>query len=292
MTLPPQVESDLIDLVGPLERADPVGGGCISNAQKVVACGKPIFLKSNEDAPEGFFAAEAAGLNQLRAISSDLRFPEVVGFRDSADGWSWIALEWLDSVPAGKDFWARLGAGLARLHRAATSDQWGWDRHGFIGRLPQSNNRTRNWADFWWSDRLQPQLDRARRVSGIGAPQEWEALKAALPELLAAGNDDGPSLIHGDLWSGNVVQGVTPALVDPACYWGHREVDHAMADLFGGFGGDFFSEYNAVWPLSPDHEVRKLVYQLYYLLVHVNLFGAGYAAPTSRTLRAALKHSR
>ncbi|HEX8673749.1 MAG TPA: fructosamine kinase family protein, partial [Longimicrobium sp.] len=112
-------------------------------------------------------------------------------------------------------------------------------------------------------------------------------LREALPRLLAAGEEDGPTLLHGDLWSGNVVATSRgPSLVDPATYRGHREVDLAMTELFGGFGAEFYTAYEEAWPLRPGYqEERRAVYQLFYLLVHVNLFGGGYVARTAEALR-------
>lgn len=252
------------------------------------------------------------------------------GDAEAADGTAWLLLEWLEPGPRGPAFDERLGRGLAALHawRATTSgdstasvsadltrssdsessvgdttapassvvrgDAWGWEADNFIGPLPQENGRAETWAAFWRDRRLAPQLRRARDLGRLpGRMADWDALFARLPALLAAGEDDGPSLLHGDLWSGNVLSADgAPALVDPAVYRGHREADLAMADLFGGFGARFHAAYAEASPLLPGYaETRRSIYQLYYLLVHVNLFAGGYISQTAATLRAALSAS-
>lgn len=219
--------------------------------------------------------------------------PRVV--REAADlrqGGAWIVLEWLDVITSpGPADWTALGQGLAALHRS-THGAWGWEADGYIAALPQVNTLSESWADFWRDHRLRPQLERARSVPGIGDPDDWRRLKDALPEILSLAAEDGPSLLHGDLWSGNVLMTASaPALIDPTVYRGHREVDLAMADLFGGFDPRFRAAYEEAWPLQPGYEVRRSVYQLYYLLVHVNLFGASYAGRTRRTLLDALRRA-
>jgi fructosamine-3-kinase len=169
---------------------------------------------------------------------------------------------------------------------------WGWGSANYIGALPQDNTSAATWADFWRARRLEPQLRMARDRGRMPATRAaWDRLFAALPGVLAAAEADGPSLVHGDLWSGNVLctAGGEPALVDPAVYRGHREVDLAMAELFGGFDREFHAAYREARPLADGYDgVRRPIYQLYYLLVHVNLFGGGSVARTEAVLRTAL----
>lgn len=267
----------------------PVGGGCISSCHRIGIGDKPYFLKYEERSPAGFFATEAAGLEQLAEARSGLRVPTVAAYHDEPGGCGWIVMEWIEPTAPQPRLEIDLAAALARLHRTR-GERWGWDRDGFIGRLPQANRAHASWPRFWWAERISPQLERAAS-RGID-PAGWDLLNERLDELLAPGDADGPSLLHGDLWSGNVVHNVDgPTVIDPACYFGHREVDLAMAELFGGFGRDFYRAYLDVWPLAAGWEVRREIYQLYYLLVHVNLFGAGYLQRTESTLRSILAAS-
>ena len=285
--LPDEVREALERVFGPIRRLEGLSGGSISSAYRVeLVGGSTIFLKYDRAAPPTFFSVEAAGLSAIRDRSS-LRVPEVLAVREMDDGLAWLATEWLQSSARDLSFDTSLGAGLAELHRNR-GGSWGWDRSGFIGRLHQSNRPCGSWPDFWWSQRIKPQLDLARRA-GFCHEGDWETLSRRLEEWLAPAEVDGPSLLHGDLWQGNVLgTAAGPALIDPSCYYGHREVDLAMAHLFGGFGSGFYEGYAASWPLSPGSDRRRGIYQLYYLLVHVNLFGGSYSRRTRETLRSVL----
>lgn len=293
MSLPAEIAEAVEERLGRFRVVGPVGGGCIQPALRLDASAGPLFLKYGRSTPPGFFAAEAEGLRQLAAATRALRVPAPVEFADAEEGrgFGWIAMEWIESGRRGRDFAALLAAGLAELHSAREAT-WGWERPGFIGSLPQDNSAAPDWPSFWRIRRLEPQLDLARNGGRFPASErEWESLLDRLPELLQTGDDDGASLLHGDLWGGNILATATgaPALVDPAVYRGHREVDLAMSELFGGFDADFYRAYEARRPLQPGYrEVRRGVYQLYYLLVHVNLFGDGYVARTAATLRSVL----
>jgi fructosamine-3-kinase len=297
VTLPTALRRRLEAGLGPVRDARPVGGGSISRALRVELAGGPAFLKYNEGGPPGMFAAEARGLDALRHAAPDgLRVPEVRAVLDPAEEGApgepgWILLEWIEPGARGPGFGERLGRGLALLHRG-TEGRIGWDEDNFIATLPQPNAETATWAEFWRERRLEPLLRRARDAGHApGEAREWERLFAGLDGLLAPGDEIVPSLLHGDLWSGNVLASASgePCLVDPAVYLGHREVDLAMADLFGGFPPGFHEAYAEVWPLLPGYrEARRAAYQLYYLLVHVVLFGGGYAAQTRAALREAL----
>jgi fructosamine-3-kinase len=302
-TLPAPVLRWLEDRYGSVRVEARVGGGCVNPAVRLCIAGQSAFLKFNPAAPAAMFEVEAEGLRQL-SDAGNLRVPEVLGAwqAEPADpGPACLLLEWLEPGDPGAAFWERLGGGLAEVHRRR-GERWGWPRDGFIGPLPQPNGagdagaeEVRSWAEFWRVCRLEPQLRRARDAGWrVGTEAEWERLWQRLPELLAPAEADGPSLLHGDLWSGNVIPaaaaaGADPALVDPAAYHGHREVDLAMAELFGGFPASFFHAYGEAWPLQPGYRSgRRAAYQLFYLLVHVNLFGAGYLARTEQALRSAM----
>lgn len=277
--------------LGPVRGAAPVSGGCINHGMRVELADGPAFVKYNADAPPGVFAAEARGLDALRAAADGLVVPRVLAWAEAEGGApAWLALEWLEPSRRAPEFAERLGRGLAALHRAGRADGWGWMEDNFMAGLPQANAPAAAWAEFWRRRRLEPQLELARRGGRMpGKAGEWDRLMDRLPELLAPAEADGPSLLHGDLWGGNVLAAPGgPALIDPAVYRGHREADLAMTELFGGFGEGFHAAYREAWPLQPGYPVRRAVYQLWYLLVHVNLFGGGYGAQTAAVLREAL----
>lgn len=270
-----------------------VGGGCISPAARVeTAAGDVAFLKwGARGRPTGMFAAEAEGLRAL-AATGEVRVPEVLAVFDEAGEDAWILLEWLEPGRAIEPSFERLGRDLAAMHRSR-STTFGWKTDGFIGTLPQANGEMDSWPVFWAERRLRPQLRLARDAGRLdrSSARRFDTLLDTLETRLAAAEVDGASLLHGDLWSGNVhvMADGTPALIDPACSYGHREVDLAMAELFGGFGPAFFRSYEEAWPLEEGYDrVRRPIYQLYYLLVHVNLFGGGYVARTLATLDEAL----
>jgi protein-ribulosamine 3-kinase len=288
--LPDGVRREVESHFGAILDARAVGGGCISQPARIETEGRgTVFLKHHANVPARFFAAEAEGLAALRAAAGDgVRVPEVLAVCETTEpGPAWIALEWLEPAPRDGDFAERLGRGLAAVHREGRG-WWGWGEANFIGSLPQENAPSATWADFWRDRRLTPQLDLARfRGTLPGSGDEWERLFGMLPEILGAVEEDGPSLLHGDLWSGNVLAcAAGPALIDPAVYRGHREVDLAMAELFGGFDARFFAAYDEAWPILPGYrEARRGVYQLYYLMAHVNLFGGSYVGQTASLLR-------
>ncbi len=269
----------------------PVAGGCISPTARVMSDdGDVAFLKWGipGDTPPGLFEAEATSLRALREASW-LRVPQVFGFHEGRVGW--LLMEWLQPAAATARTWPELGRGLAALHRAG-NEQYGWTAHNFIGRLPQRNTWSADWPSFWRENRLEPQVRRACDA-GFFSPQErrrLDTLMDSLPQKLAPAAEDGPSLVHGDLWGGNVhvTAAGEAALIDPSSYYAHREVDLAMSQLFGGFDSAFYEAYKEAWPLQPGFEpIRCAVYQLYYLLVHVNLFGSGYLASTIGALARA-----
>jgi fructosamine-3-kinase len=285
------VEAALEERVGravAIGTASPVGGGCISPTARVETdAGDLFFLKwGGPGLPDGLLAAEAAGLRAL-ADADAVRVPGVVaGGGEGQD--AWLILEWLEPGRAGPSSWETLGRNLAALHQRR-AHRFGAEDDNFIGALPQANAPADDWPEFWRTRRLEPQVRAAsdRGLLGRADRARFDALYRLLDDALAPAADDGPSLLHGDLWNGNVhvLRGGEPALIDPAIYHGHREVDLAMAELFGGFAPDFLPAYDEAWPLLPGRTPRRrAIYQLYYLLVHVNLFGASYLADTRKAL--------
>ncbi|WP_017733440.1 fructosamine kinase family protein [Nafulsella turpanensis] len=257
-------------------------GGCINNAVQLKTAGGSFFLKWNEAVEEEMFAAEARGLQLLRSNGS-FRIPEVLGM-GKVSGKSYLLLEYIDSRHPAGNYWEELGRSLARMH-TATSGQYGLDHANFIGRLPQNNEQSNSWIDFFRDSRLQVQLGLAlynKRVDEAFA-RRFKSLYPRLSELLT---EEPPALLHGDLWSGNVMvdeQG-QPSLIDPAVFYGHREAELAFTELFGGFDERFYNAYQEAKPLEPGYEERKDIYNLYPLMVHVNLFGTSYLSGVERTL--------
>ncbi len=265
--------------------ARPLSGGDINLAFSVtLADGRRLFVKTNARAPRGMFAAEARGLRWL-AEPNALRVPAVLAVDES-----FLALELVggEARPA-RDFDERLGRGLAALHRAGAPG-FGLDHDNFIGRLPQANGAVGDWAAFYRARRLEAQLRRA--VDGglatsplrAGFARLFAALETDASSLL--GPPEPPARLHGDLWGGNHLVDETgaPCLCDPAVYGGHREIDLAMMRLFGGFGPRVFDAYGDAWPLAPGHAERVAIYQLYPLMVHVNLFGGAYVGQVEALL--------
>lgn len=274
--------------LGALRGALPVGGGCINDGMRMDLASGRVFLKHNASSAPGMFAAEARGLTALRKAADALIVPRPLAWAEAeGDAPAWLAMEWLEPAPPGADFAERLGHGLASLHQLRDGDDWGWTEDNFIGALPQENGRMESWSAFWRARRLEPQLAMARASGRLpGRAADWDRLMDRLPDLLDDAEMDGPSLLHGDLWGGNVVATADgPALIDPAVYRGHREADLAMTELFGGFSERFYAAYGEVWPLLNGYPARRAVYQLWYLLVHANLFGGGYVARTAGVLR-------
>jgi fructosamine-3-kinase len=261
----------------------PVGGGCVNDVAKVETSAGPFFLKSNTAARyPGLFESEAKGLALLRAANA-VPVPGVIGHGER-NGRAWLALEWIEAGPRRKDYFDDFGRRLAALHRH-TNGRFGLDHDNYIGSLPQSNRRHAQGADFFSQERLAPQVERAARTGALkpATARRFEKLYDALPGLLP---DEPPALLHGDLWSGNCMTGAGGGvcLVDPAVYYGHREADLAMTMLFGGFAPEFYNAYAEAFPPEKNWQRRAGLFNLYPLLVHVNLFGGGYAAQAEAIL--------
>lgn len=258
-----------------LADAVPVSGGCINQAWRIQGSnGLRYFVKLNDARTLPMFEAERAGLDAIAATHT-VRVPQPVT-SGTASQHAFLVLEYLDLCGDGD---ARLlGQQLAELHRS-TEKFFGFSQGNFIGATPQSNEWMNDWIAFWREQRLGYQLDLAGRNGYAGKLQDLgQQLMERLPEFFD-GYHPQPSLLHGDLWGGNhtYTQDGIPALFDPAPYYGDREADLAMTELFGGFGQDFYAAYHSVWPLDAGYARRKILYNLYHILNHANLFGGGYA---------------
>jgi len=270
---------------------DAAGGGCINEAVILVGTRKRYFVKLNHASRLEMFAAEAEGLSELRG-SSTVRVPEPV-CRGVALDRAFLVLEFIELGSGTRRSQVMLGEQLAAMHRV-THTRFGWHRDNTIGSTPQSNTERDDWMGFWGAQRLQWQLDLAARAGRGGALQRsGEQLLACLPSFFA---DYSPpaSLLHGDLWGGNwsADEKDAPVIFDPAVYYGDRETDIAMTELFGGFGDAFYSAYRSVWPLDPGYAVRKTLYNLYHVLNHLNLFGGGYGRQAESMMQRLLAECR
>ena len=258
-------------------QAQSVGGGCINRALRLDDGERRFFVKLNDARLLGMFEAEAAGLEEI-AQSATLRVPRPI-CSGVAGSEAYLVLEHIDLGHSGDSVMA--GTQLAAMHRV-TSDHFGWQRDNYIGATPQPNTPSGDWIGFWRDQRLGFQLElAATKGAGNKLRQRGEQLIELLPALL----DHAPqtSLLHGDLWGGNLGYDTEggPVVFDPALYYGDREADLAMTELFGGFDNHFYAAYEESWPLDPGYRTRKTLYNLYHILNHFNLFGGGYGAQAS-----------
>ncbi|MCB0572140.1 MAG: fructosamine kinase family protein [Phaeodactylibacter sp.] len=262
-----------------------VGGGDINEAMLLETAQGPVFLKMNAGPQaQAMFAAETRGL-ALLAQSGAAKVPHVLG-SGTTGRYAFLLLEYLPQGHRSRRFWEQFGAAVAALHRNP-AQMFGLDTDNFIGSLPQRNRQHDTWPAFYTEERLEPQA-RLAADKGLlwdGAGRSFGALYRNIANICP---EEPPSLIHGDLWSGNFLTGPNgePVLIDPAVSYAHREMDLAMARLFGGFASDFYHAYEESAPTAPGLEERIPLYQLYYLLVHLNLFGAGYRQPVRDIVRA------
>jgi fructosamine-3-kinase len=270
--LPVQVQEWLAGRgCGSVVSAQPVSGGCINHGQRLVTdSGQSFFLKTNPQAPPDMFAREAEGLAAL-SVAGGPRIPQpfLVGV-------DFFLLEDLQPGPRCGDYWTLLGRQLAALHRHS-QDRFGFTHDNYLGSTPQPNAWTDDGHAFFGEQRLLYQARLAVDRGQLGAVEmrRVERLAARLPDLIPL---QPASLIHGDLWSGNVLSGPSgePALIDPAAHYGWAEAELAMTALFGGFPEEFYRAYAAASSLEPGWRGRFPVYNLYHLLNHLNLFGRGY----------------
>ena len=259
-----------------------VGGGCINTAYVLSDGAYQFFVKTNRATLLDMFAAEYAGLEEI-AQTHTIKVPQPVCF--GADGsLAYIVMEYLPLGSGGQESVQTLGENLAAMHRV-TAGNFGWFRDNTIGSTPQLNQSSGDWIAFWRDRRLGFQLDLAAKNGYRGRlQQKGELLLTKLEAFFA--EPPRASLLHGDLWSGNyaIDQSGEPVIFDPAVYYGDRETDLAMTELFGGFPPGFYAAYNNVYALDQGYAVRKTLYNLYHILNHLNLFGGGYGGQAERMI--------
>ncbi len=259
-----------------------VGGGSINQAYQISDGSRHYFVKLNQANQLPMFEAEALGLKEIADTNTILVSRPVCW--GVADHYAYVVMDWLDlGGNRDRNAWYRMGEQLAAMHRCTSDRDFGWRQSNTIGATPQKNPWTASWAEFYVEHRMRFQFSLARRNGG-DFPKSDELLDA-IPALLA-GHDPQPSLVHGDLWSGNaaVTSDGQPVILDPAVYYGDREVDIAMSELFGGFPAGFYDGYNAAYPLDSGYERRKTLYNLYHIVNHFNLFGGSYGYQANRMI--------
>lgn len=263
----------------PIINLESATGGCISKTYRATSkAGKHWFVKTNRPDQDAMFYAEYAALEAL-SNSQTIRIPQPLA-AGSNEFISYLIMEYIPLHADGNQHHA--GEKLAAMHQH-TAELFGWQQDNTIGSTPQSNHQHTDWVAFWREERLLPQLNLAKD-NGYTLPAYEQGLKLAEQfAVLFSNYTPASSLLHGDLWGGNLSFDAdgNPVIYDPATYYGDRETDMAMTELFGGFSADFYSGYNAVTPLDPGYKTRKTLYNLYHILNHYNLFGEGYASQAS-----------
>lgn len=292
MSLIESLSAEISRVLGRPFRAESISeasGGCIHRAAVLEGGGERWFVKLNAADALPMFEAEMDGLAAL-AETEAFRVPRplccgVIGEQ------AYLVLEHLDLRPvAMREEATAFGRALAILHRTAGT-RHGWRRGNFIGATPQINTESDSWPRFFAASRLLPQIERAA-AHGRALQKKGESLAEKLPAFFLDHRPQ-PSLLHGDLWHGNAAMcGNAAAVFDPAIYFGDRECDLAMTELFGGFPEAFYAAYREAWPLADGYETRKTLYNLYHVLNHLNLFGSGYLRQAERMIDKLLAESR
>ncbi len=283
---------DVLDLLAQIgdatqiTRLTPVSGGCIHSVFQITTKLRAYLLKWNPNPLPDIFESEAQGLGLL-ADTGAVRVSQVLGVHRRPN---FILLEWIQSDVDPPDWnQEQLGGQLAALHRLSAGQSYGLNRDNYIGANPQINAWRTSWLEFFRDCRLGPQMKMAVATGALSGAsvRKLEGLIDHLDHWIDDRNSR-PSLLHGDLWAGNVISGPgrQPVLIDPAVYYGDREADLAFSELFGGFSRRFYQAYQDVWPIDPGYTERRDLYNLYHLLNHLNLFGGVY----SGSVRAIIDH--
>ena len=259
-------------------------GGSINTAHCLETYDDLYFLKyNNAKAHPQMFYAEFKGLKLLER-SDSLRIPQPL-FHDEGDHYSFLLMEYIEQKTQVPDFWEKFAQQLSLMHQVS-NESFGLDFDNYMGSLPQSNMQHQNFSQFFINQRLIPQIKKARDQGFLTRKevQQSERLFLALPSIFPT---EKPALVHGDLWSGNFMNDEigNPVVMDPAVYYGHREVDIAMSTMFGGFSSAFYEAYQAIFPMERKWESRLSYYNLYPILIHINLFGFSYLDSLQKVLK-------
>ncbi len=261
-----------------------ISGGCINNALKLITSEGDYFMKWQTGIPEDMFQKEAEGL-KLLSQNGAIKIPEVIGY-GKIEGKHYLLMEDIKSTMPKTDYWKHFGIALATFHHNNTAKKYGLDHDNYIGKSPQPNDLNRDWIDFFIHNRLESQLKLAisNHLVDNSFIDRYRRFYALIPDLLPV---DQPALLHGDMWSGNVMVGSDGlvCLVDPAVYYGHREIELAFTQMFGGFEHSFYDAYQSTYPLEPGFTQRVDIYNIYPHMVHVNLFGRSYLNGVESVLR-------
>ena len=264
------------------------GGGCINQTQVLfLSNGERVFLKHNPSPPENFFAVEVKGLNLLAKAKNGPHVPRPLGVSLEPNP-QFLLMEYIEPSSLKSGFPTRFARALAELHRE-TQEQYGLDHDNFIGKTVQKNNKESDGVIFFRECRIRFQQELARKTRGLPKDMDRRLDKFCEKlETLLNFKNEKPSLLHGDLWSGNYFPShdQVPCIFDPAVYFGPREADLAMTEMFGRLPQEFYSAYHEAFPLEPGYAERKDIYNLYHLINHYNLFGGSYLGQADQTVRA------
>jgi len=278
------VKDSISELLGTkINICAPVSGGDISSAYVLDTASDRIFCKLNSSpVAKAMFMAEMEGLQAI-AKTKTIKTPAVFGVHELEKG-ACLLMEYIPSKSPRTRDWELLGVQLAAMHQTG-SNYYGWENSNFIGNLPQANQKDDNWATFYAKRRLIPQFEAAVAQAYLGV-DEVPGPEKIISVIASCCPDVKPSLVHGDLWSGNylISEYGVPYLIDPAVYFGHHEIDLSMSRLFGGFDSPFYAAYFEINPAQPGETNRMEIYQLYHLLVHLNLFGKAYYSSVKEIL--------
>lgn len=263
----------------------PIYGGDINQAAQIYCkIQGQLFIKYHQNAPDNMFELEFLGLNQLIHAKTSLHIPKPFLFGKTLSGISYLIMEFIETQSFTRFGFEKLGLGLAELHRIQRQE-YGLDSPNFIGSLPQDNTWKSTFAEFFWENRILPQLKLAMEKNYFSL-SEVNSIEKASKKWESIFPDEKASLIHGDLWAGNIFFGVdsVAGFWDPSVSFSHREMEIAFTSLFGGFPDSFYHAYETNFPLKPAFHQRKALYQLYPVLVHVNLFGGSYVSQAKAIL--------